>query len=153
VLLDSIIDGHAWSASWQQEWSNIVSAAKDNALDIARDLWLQHSLFVHANTDPELSAELKVMIWKYSGWHWIYKDPALAPQPPAIKRLNYIAVPTIVVAGEHDIPDFREAANKLYHDIPNAQRFDVQGSGHMVNMESPDIVNDAILNFLGNISA
>ena len=153
LVLDSIIDGHVWSVSWLLEWSNIVSAAKDNALDVARDLWMQHSLFVHANSDPVIAAELETMIGKYSGWHWIYKDPALVPQPPAINRLEQIAVPTLVMAGEHDIPDFREAANKLYHDIPNAQRFDVQGSGHMVNMESPDIVNDAILNFLGNISA
>lgn len=151
VLLDSPVDGQAWSASWQQEWSDIVSAAKNKSLDAARELWRLHSLFVHANTNPTLAAELKAMIRNYSGWHWIYKDPAVITQPPAINRLEQIAVPVLVVVGEYDVPDFQEAANKLYRDIPAAEQFVVSASGHMVNMESPDVVNNTILNFLKRI--
>ncbi|HVZ98420.1 MAG TPA: alpha/beta hydrolase [Chitinophagaceae bacterium] len=150
ILLDSIADGCSWSDAWIKEWNNLVSAAKNN-LNAARKLWTEHSLFAHANTNPFVAAELKTMVDDYSGWHWVNKDPAIVPQPPAINRLAQITVPTLVVIGEYDIPDFQNVANKLSREIPNAQKLVVPKAGHMVNMEAPGVVNDAILNFLSNM--
>ncbi|HXB94919.1 MAG TPA: alpha/beta hydrolase [Puia sp.] len=151
ILLDSAMDGHTWSTEWQLEWNNLVAAAREDSLDAARMLWMRHSLFASANTNAVLTAQLKTMVEQYSGWHWINKDPATTPQPPATHRLADIDIPTLVVTGEFDLPDFHEIAGKLSREIPNARRLVVPQAGHMVNMESPDIVNAAILNFLNKM--
>ncbi|HEX4850538.1 MAG TPA: alpha/beta hydrolase [Puia sp.] len=148
TLLEPAVDGQTWSAAWLEEWNNMVSTAQNHDLKKAKELWMHHSLFSKANTHPDIVEELKIMIDSYSGWHLTHKDPAIVPKPPAMQRLGQITMPTLVTVAEFEIPDFQETAHKLCSEIPLAQRLVVTGSGHMVNMESPGMVNEAILNFL-----
>ncbi len=151
TLLDSAIDGHVWSSSWQNEWNPIVSTAKEDSLDAVRQLWMRHSLFVQANSHSTLTTQLTAMVEQYSGWHWINKDPAVVSHPLTIQRLGHIAIPALIITGKYDIPDFQQIADTLYREIPNVQRLVVPNAGHLVNMESPDMVNNAILNFLNGV--
>ncbi len=150
VLLDSAVDGYGWSIDWQNEWLPILVAAREGALTTARELWANHSLFVAANKKQVFREGLSMIIGQYSGWHWIHKDPAIVPQPTVIHRLPEIAIPTLVVTGEYDIPDFHEIAGILADGIPGAQKLLVPGSGHMVNIEAADVVNGAILDFINH---
>ena len=151
ILLDSALDGYGWSIDWQNEWLPIVLAARDGELATARELWADHSLFVPANKNSALRAGLSTIIGQYSGWHWINKDPAVVPQPAALHRLRDIVQPTLVVSGEYDIPDFHEIAGILSDGIPRARKLLVPGSGHMVNIEAPDMVNREIIEFISSI--
>ncbi|HTR29671.1 MAG TPA: alpha/beta hydrolase [Puia sp.] len=148
VLLDSALDGYKWSAAWQTEWQQMVDAGKNGSMSAVRALWSNHSLFTRANQRPALRDRLRLMIDGYPGWHMIHKDPAIVPKPPAIQRLCDIKVPALVVSGEYDIPDFLEIADRLAADIPAARRLVAPEAGHMVNMEAPEFINGAILEFL-----
>ncbi len=68
--------------------------------------------------------------------------------PSAIGRLGEIAVPTLIVVGEHDIPDVHAHTGALEAGIPGARRVIVRGAGHIVPMERPEEFNDAALGFL-----
>lgn len=148
ILLDSALDGYGWSIGWQNEWLPILIAAREGALATARELWANHSLYAHANKNALLGAGLGTIIGQYSGWHWINKDPAIVPQPAAIHRLQDITKPTLIVTGEYEIPDFCEIADILSDEIPGSRRLMVPGSGHMVNIEAADVVNEAIVKFI-----
>jgi 3-oxoadipate enol-lactonase len=72
----------------------------------------------------------------------------LALQPPAITRLDEIGGPTLIVVGDHDIPDKLTLAQKLADEIVGAQLVVIAGVAHMVNMEKPEEFNRVALDFL-----
>src|SRR5215211_5689853 len=62
--------------------------------------------------------------------------------------LASIAVPTLVVTGEEDTLTGPEVGRDLAAGIPGARFLLVEEAGHLVNLEQPEIVNEALLDFL-----
>jgi pimeloyl-ACP methyl ester carboxylesterase len=65
--------------------------------------------------------------------------------PPARDRLAEIAVPTLVILGELDVPDARETADRLIRDVPAARLLTIPDAAHLPAMERPEIVASAIV--------
>jgi pimeloyl-ACP methyl ester carboxylesterase len=147
VLADPALDGQSWSADWQTRWSGMCSAARAGRITDAKRQWLEHPLFDPARRNPTTASFLARMIEDYSGWHWHNRDTALAPSPPLAERLGEIRLRTLVITGEHDIPDFQAVGNLLAEKLPDFRRLVIKGSGHMVNLEAPDDFNAALLKF------
>jgi 3-oxoadipate enol-lactonase len=65
------------------------------------------------------------------------------PSPPAIvlPRLGEIAVPVLVVAGEHDIPDVHAHCGAIEAGIAGARRVVLPGAGHLPHLEVPYAFN------------
>lgn len=68
--------------------------------------------------------------------------------PPAIGRLGEIGVPTLIVAGDRDVPDVLEAADHLASGIPGARKVVFPGVAHLVSMERPARFNELAAEFL-----
>lgn len=75
-----------------------------------------------------------------------------APQPAALPRLGDIAVPTLIIVGEHDIPDVHAHAGALQAGIRGAQRLVLAGSGHLPQLEVPEAFNRSVRDFLAKLS-
>jgi len=79
-------------------------------------------------------------------------DPAkgrlLTHPPPALPRLGSIRVPTMVLVGEHDIPDVHAHAGAIAAGIPHARRDVLVGSGHVPYLEQPSTFAATVLSFL-----
>src|SRR4051812_16330232 len=69
-------------------------------------------------------------------------------EPWADDRLGSIAVPTLVVVGELDTSGTRRAAERLASGAPNARLESWPGIAHMVGMEAPERLAQAIIEFL-----
>src|SRR5439155_1269697 len=80
---------------------------------------------------------LHQMMADYSGWHFAHRDPEPARDPPTRARLGEIAVPTLVIVGARDLPDYQDIAAILAAAIPHARLAALPGAGHMSNMEAP----------------
>lgn len=72
-------------------------------------------------------------------------------EPPAITRLNEIRVPTLLVVGDHDIPDKLTLTQQLADQIIGAQQVIIPGVAHMVNMEQPEEFTRVVLKFLSEL--
>ncbi|MDA1095508.1 MAG: alpha/beta hydrolase, partial [Acidobacteria bacterium] len=59
--------------------------------------------------------------------------------------------PTLVIVGEHDLPDFRATADAMADGIPGARKVVMNGVGHMSNMEDPAGFNSILVGFLSEI--
>jgi 3-oxoadipate enol-lactonase len=66
----------------------------------------------------------------------------------ALPRLGEIAVPTLLVVGEHDIADVHAHCGAMEAAIPGATRIVLSGSGHLPQLEVPAEFNRLILAFL-----
>ncbi|HET8661664.1 MAG TPA: alpha/beta hydrolase [Micromonosporaceae bacterium] len=73
------------------------------------------------------------------------------PQLPALPRLGEVAVPTLVVAGEHDIPDVHAHCGAIQAAVSGARRVVLPGSGHLPQLEVPEAFNRVVLGFLAEV--
>lgn len=71
--------------------------------------------------------------------------------PPALERLNKIAIPTLIIAGDLDHPEIVRASDLMAAQIPNAQEIIVTGTAHLPNMEKPVEFNQELLDFLRSV--
>jgi pimeloyl-ACP methyl ester carboxylesterase len=67
-----------------------------------------------------------------------FRRQSLLEREDQVGRLDYIACPTLVVAGEHDRLRSLEEAQELRDGIPGATLTIVEGVGHMIPMEAPE---------------
>ncbi len=146
IPVDAALSGY----TWQGERSSITARvkAKQGGIEAAKEYWLNCDLFVPAAEQPSVDARLKQIVEDYSGWHFVNDDPASIPETPAIHRLDVLTMPTLVVIGERDIPDFHRMADIMTEGIAGAKKVVINRVGHMANMEAPEQFNEIVLVFL-----
>jgi len=71
-----------------------------------------------------------------------------AYESPALPRLGQITVPTLIIAGEHDIADVHAHCGAIEAGIRDARRLVLPNSGHLPHFELPSEFNTAVLGFL-----
>ncbi len=76
---------------------------------------------------------------------------ARRPDQPALGRLAEIHAPTLIVAGESDIPDVHVHIGAIQAGIGGSERVVLARSGHLCHLEVPDAFNKAVLDFLGKV--
>lgn len=62
--------------------------------------------------------------------------------------LGGIAVPTLCIAGEADANAPPAVMQRMAHAIPGAEYAELQGIGHLANLEAPELFDGAVLSFL-----
>jgi len=145
VLVDSALHGYTFQTF---SLDKIITVAGASGIDPANQAWLEHELFDSANRIPRVSAALKRIVADYSGWHWLNRNPWTPLAPPSIEQLNSINTPTLILAGEFDLPDFQEIAKIISEKIPGSKKITIPHAGHMSNMENPEYFNEVVCEFL-----
>ena len=69
-------------------------------------------------------------------------------RPDYTLLLSTIAVPTLIVVGSEDEFTPVSDAEFMHQRIPNSQLVVIEDTGHMPNLERPDVFNQAVLEFL-----
>lgn len=150
TVIDAVVGGWGWSREWLASYAPIVEAGRRKDIAGAKAAWLGLPLFAPARERLTVGARLSQMVNDYSGWHFVNPDPARPVVPPTVTQLSRIRVPTLVVVGERDLPDFQRTAERIERDA-KARRVVIPGAGHMSNMEAPQQVNQALLTFLTSL--
>lgn len=149
TLVDSVLDGFRMSDAWGQHWRRIVAVAEAGDVAQARQLWLEHELFAAARSRADVAPALEAILARYSGWHWNHADPGRLPARPAGEVLATVSVPTLVVVGDLDLPDFQAIARRVVAEVPRATLKVIAGAGHLANLEAADEFNETLLGHLG----
>jgi 2-succinyl-6-hydroxy-2,4-cyclohexadiene-1-carboxylate synthase len=148
VVIDTVVSGWQWSPEWLASYAPIVAAGRRGDVAAAKQLWLDHALFAPAREKPEVAARLKLMVDDYSGWHLVHRNAERVVEPPAVTQLGRITMPTFVVVGSRDLPEFHRIAERVEGGVARGTRTTVPGAGHLANMEAPDGVTRALREFL-----
>jgi pimeloyl-ACP methyl ester carboxylesterase len=78
----------------------------------------------------------------------LYEEREL--DPPAKGRLSEVSAPTLVIAGEFDVPAIRDVSTLLADGISGARRIDLP-AGHVPPVEMPERVTSVLEEFLGTL--
>lgn len=73
------------------------------------------------------------------------------PDRSSIERLGEIAVPTLVLVGEHDVPDMKRIAEIVRSGIAGAEHVAIPNAAHLPSLERPEEFNRLALGFLERV--
>jgi 3-oxoadipate enol-lactonase len=144
ALLDSSLKGFTADAAQLEVGARVAAAYQRGGLEAARAAWLAAPLFAAARENPLLNAQLEAWVQDYSGWHWAQGISPSAAIADVSSRLGELRTKTLIVVGARDTAYFLNVARFLHSHIVGSQLEVVQGAGHMVNLEQPEVVNQLL---------
>jgi pimeloyl-ACP methyl ester carboxylesterase len=100
---------------------------------------------------PELVERVTALIREQDPRAVAGAQRGMAARPDATGALAGVGVPTLVVHGEEDEIIGPEVGRELAAAIPDARFLLVERAGHLANLEQPELVNEALLDFLAPI--
>ena len=155
VLVDPGLDGYRFQDPWLKErWGQSEDALErgdwDEAARIETETWLAGPDREMESMPRELRDLLRDML--------LASYPATkaggeeeGPEGSSIERRNEIAVPTLVLVGEHDVPDMKQIGEILHAGIPDAEHRVISGAAHLPSLERPEEFNAVALEFLARV--
>jgi pimeloyl-ACP methyl ester carboxylesterase len=147
LLVSPAITAWEWSEAWRSLWRPIVKLARSGDLARARELWWEHPLFATTRAMSAAAEIFRDSVPSYSGIHWTEGDAEEAAMPD-VDRLVDLSVPTLLLTGSEDLPDFRLIAGLIEAAAPGVRRVDYAGAGHLLHLERPGEVVTDIAAFL-----
>jgi pimeloyl-ACP methyl ester carboxylesterase len=131
---------------------NLMEAAWD-AGDVERVIELEIGLWIDGPSRAPGSVDAAVRERVREMQRRIYQmapedDPERDIDPPAAARLDRLALPLLVVVGEHDVQDIHRNCRLLAQQAPDARLTVMPGTAHLPSMEAPDEFNELALAFL-----
>jgi pimeloyl-ACP methyl ester carboxylesterase len=97
---------------------------------------------------PEVVSEVAALIREQTPQAIAGAQRGMAARAATTDVLASVKVPTLVVTGEEDAVTGPEVGRDLAAGIPGARFLLVEEAGHLVSVEQPEIVNEALLDFL-----
>jgi 3-oxoadipate enol-lactonase len=81
------------------------------------------------------------------------RDELLIPlDPPRAERWDEISAPTLVIVGEHDLPDCRQSAELLAEALSDHDAIVIPGAAHLPSLEQPESFNRALVGFAQSVT-
>ena len=142
VLVDAGLPAWDWTEEmrdyWAAEEAAIDAGDLDAATEVNLEFWVAPQHRDEVRPQQRLALELQTA----------HEEPEVLW--PEMAPISSLAVPTLVVLGELDKPDFRAIAQHLAEEIPDADLAVVPGAGHLAGIDQPEELNALLLEFLSD---
>ena len=131
---------------------DVFQVMEDDGIDAVQEILFSHPLgrgFEEGGRGAEIVADL----WNTNGERALADHRSLqgSAPPPAIEQLPGVAVPTLVVTGEWEIPYFQLVSDAVAYAVPRAERVVIPGGGHAIHVQQPERFNEEVLRFLSTV--
>ncbi|HQN47420.1 MAG TPA: alpha/beta hydrolase [Rugosibacter sp.] len=151
ILVDSALGGFRFEEAWYEQINAILQLGQAGNIAMAKCSWLNHPLFIPIlQGNVTTRQQFEQIAGDDAGWHWVNPGLEAPLKPSAATRLNSIKAKTLVIVGALDLPDFQQIAAVLAQQIPDVQKVELANTGHMANMENPELFNEIIIKFLAS---
>jgi pimeloyl-ACP methyl ester carboxylesterase len=149
VLASSTVGGLPWEEGMWNYFRDFETAARGFGVQVAIDkVWIGGPLFRSVKRYPALHRRLREMAGRFSGGNIFDRASYARPAALDCDRLAEIRLPTLVIRGELDPPEFVRRAALLCERIAGARLEVIPGAGHFTNLEAPTLFNKVIDRFL-----
>ena len=149
TLVDSALPGFTYGDETTTHIQNFVQAVRSDGPRQAIDrVWLEHPFFNGVRRDPERFASLRDILLDFQAPDMLDGARPSDYRPDIACRLTEIKAPTLVVAGENDIADFRLIADVLAENTADARLTLIPDCWHLPPIEKPEEFNEMLVSFL-----
>lgn len=150
MLIDTRAE--ADSPEGKEARTKMIALVREKGAPAVADAMLPRLLAPDAlNNRPALVKELRDIIEACPPATIEHALVAMRDRPDRTADLASIAVPTLIIVGEHDAITPVALAETMNRGIPNSKLLVVKGSGHMSNMEKAEVVNQGLTEFVTTI--
>ena len=147
VLVAPGVTGWDWSGPDHAFFEDILAAAEAGDSAGAVELWLASPYMAPAMESPTLAARLR-QLCRANERAWRMPDVERRREPPAVNQLEALTMPTLLVVGSRDVPDILRIADLLESTLPDVERVDLTGVGHVPNLEAAERFDRELTEFL-----
>lgn len=147
-----VLPGHAMP-SVDAEIQRARDTAQNQGITAARQQWFESAAWfdvMRARPKECRATAHWDIVSEFSGAPWLYNGPA-QPVTPIDERFSSLDLPALLYNGEHDLPDFIDAADELEAKLPNVLREVIPNAGGFPAWEFPDRVNKVVATFLDGL--
>jgi len=136
--------GERLRAAWDAENAALERDDLDAAVEAVVNAW----------TLPDASAAMRERVAAMQRRAFILQNaaPGVSEAPDPLEErpeaITEISAPTLLMVGEHDIPDFIGAAEAMAKAIPHAHHLLIAAAGHLAPLETPAVFRRLLLDFL-----
>lgn len=134
-------------ADWNRVDELVESGDIAGAVEYELRMWVDGPERGPAAVDPDMRERVREMNAALFARDDDEGEP-IPLDPPAAERLAEITAPTLIVYGDRDIADVRDAAAPLAAAIPGARLAVIPDAAHLPQMERPEAFNQLVLDFL-----
>ncbi len=114
-----------------------------------REKWLSHPLIAPTAARPGARERLEAMVLAFPAGEYLAPTRDVPDREWKVPdRLAEIAVPTLVVRGDGEVPEFVAMADLLAGRVPRARSAVIPASGHLVPLENPAALAAILVPFL-----
>lgn len=149
VVVASGANGYPYEDKDVESVAAIFKAAREEGLERAAWLWLQHPMVTVASTDPEVAPKLRAMVEENRAVFLMRHWPTERVEPSTWQRLSRIRPPVLFVVGDRDTPLVRQVVEETRRKVPASELVVLHGTDHLPHMEKPDEFNALVRRFLG----
>lgn len=157
VLVSASVSGYQFHGAPPAQVLELIEARRagdfERAADLHVQIWADGFRRGSAHADARVRERVRQMgleslinqadFLKETGF--VMEEPLT---PPAMGRLDRLAVPTLVIAGDLDDENVLIEADTLAEHIPGARKEIIPGTAHLPGMEQPAEFNRLVLEFL-----
>ncbi len=155
ILVSMIPSGFELRGDPPPNLLTMISAIEQGDLKKVSELqlriWVDGPFRQPEQVDPRIRQRAAEMNWlpvEHGTWGNVDAHPLDPLDPPAVRRLGQIRVPTLVIAGALDDPELLRSADFMEKEIRGAKKEIIAGAAHVPNMEKPAEFNRSVLSFL-----
>jgi pimeloyl-ACP methyl ester carboxylesterase len=136
------------------EWPEALRAFELGDLgrvaELEAEMWLAGSERSASQLDPDV-VELFIEMDLLALENETTREALETTQP--LEDLPDLAIPALIVVGEHDIPQLHASAAHLAERLSHHEPVVMSDTAHLPPMDRPDVFNQALLSFLGTLSS
>ena len=151
VLVGAGVGGQPYDNSSDHLLAEVTAAEEAKDLAALNEAEMKLWLVGPGRTTAHLDKRLRDLFLDMNAIA-LHGDFANAPtqklDPPAFGRLGEIEAPTLVLVGDHDLPDVQATADLLVSKIRGARKELIHDAAHLLNLEHPEKFNRLLLDFL-----
>ena len=134
------------------DMAQVRAAVADGGAGAGVDAWMKAPFLTATITDPAAGERLRQIVSGHSFWAFSHRSPQQVLEPSAAGRTSEIQAPTLILAGEHDIPGCLEVAALLDESVPQSRKVIMKETGHLLQIEKPEEFNQHLVQFINTVS-
>lgn len=148
VLVGAVVPGQGFSSHFLERGRRNLAPRARGDYRGTMENWIGDRYLIAPGNDSA-RARMRTLLQGLEEKHLTNPRELIVSLTPAVaSRLSEVAAPTLVVVGEHDIPDVHAHAGIIEAAAPGARRVVVSGAGHLVFLERPEELGRLLAEFL-----
>ena len=133
-------------------WVRLAEIARAHGLDSVWKLFRAGPLAWEPPDRPDIRARLARITRRYDGRDLLDPKPPSGRVPSAhMDQIAAIRIPTLIVVGDHEAPQFQLVADTLLRRMRSAKKVVIPNAGHGPPIHQPADFNKTVMGFLATV--